>query len=382
MRVFLLVLLAAAAARAQPAALSGTARDADGAAVAGASVYLSGTQRGTSTDADGRFRIGSVAPGAYRLVGSMVGYTPAVEDVRLGAGAEATVDLVLAPATRALGDVRVEAERDERWARRLAWFSKTLLGESANADSTRIVNPEVLDFRVRWGTLTAQAAAPLVIENRALGYRLTYDLHAFSASATSVRYDGDERFEPLTPASAGQAARWAAERARAYRGSLRHLLRALLGGTAEAEGFSFLLAREDPWGAWPTVRVPTRWLMETDADGWGTLRARGRLDVTYAGEPEEPAYLRSEWFREPRHRPDPVQRSALTVARSRVRIDPQGTPEDPFALSASGYFGFDRLADLVPADYALPSTDSASGARRAPPGAPHRVAEAGGPDLP
>ncbi|MEL6615836.1 MAG: hypothetical protein AAFQ43_08865, partial [Bacteroidota bacterium] len=75
-----------------------------------------------------------------------------------------------------------------------------------------------------------------------------------------------------------------------------------------------------------------------------------RLEVTY-GEPEDPAYPRSAWFREPRQRPARLQRSALHVG-GRARIDPQGTPEDPFAVSASGYLAFERLADRVPEDYA------------------------------
>ncbi|WP_420456518.1 carboxypeptidase-like regulatory domain-containing protein [Rubrivirga sp.] len=352
----LLPLLAVAlgSAAAQPAVVAGTVRDADGTPLPGASVYLSGTTRGTSADAGGRFRLEAVPPGAYRVVGSMVGFAPDVRELRLAPGAQAAVDLSLAPATRTLGDVGVEAERDGRWARRLAWFEKALLGESANADSTHVLNPEVLDLRVRWGELRAEATAPLVIENRALGYRLTYDLHAFRASATSVRYDGDEHFEAMAPASPAQAERWAAARARAYRGSLAHLLQSLLVGTAEAEGYSFEIAREDTYGAWRTVRAPTRWLMDVDADGWGTLRVRGRLDVTYAGEPEEPAYLRSEWFREPRRRPDSAQRSSLTVDRGRARVDPQGTPEDPFSISTSGHQAFERLADRVPEDYRPP----------------------------
>ena len=349
-----LLLLLAAAVGAQPGTLAGTVRDAAGAPLPGASVYLSGTTRGASSDADGRYRLEAVPPGAYRLVGSLVGYAADVHEVRLAAGEERIVDLRLAEATLDLGTVRVEAERDGRWARRLAWFRKALVGESANADSTRILNPEVLEFRVRWGTLHAEAAAPLVFENRALGYRLTYDLHAFSASSGSVRYDGDERFEELAPASDAEAARWEAARARAYRGSLAHVLQALLAGTASAEGFSFEVAPTDLFGSRSSFRTPARWLMDVDDDGWGTLRARGRIDVVYEGEPEEEAYLRSEWFREDRARPDPVQRSSLHLDRGRARVDPQGTPEDPFGISTSGHLAFERLADRVPEAYRPP----------------------------
>ena len=355
MRALVLFALLAVPALAQPAVLLGTVRDADGAPLPGASVYLSGTARGTSSQPDGAYRLTGIPPGAVRLVGSMVGFTPEVHELRLGPGDTLTVALTLAPTTQALGAVAVEARRDGRWAERLEQFRRTLIGESENADSTRILNPEVLDFRTSWGSLMAEARAPLVIENRALGYRLTYDLHAFEASATSVRYDGDERFEALVPASDAEAERWAAARARAFRGSLRHLLQSLMAGATEADGFGLDLAREDTYGAWPVVRANPDWLIEVDADGWATLHVRGRLDVTYSGEPEEAAYLRSDWFREPRRRPDPVQRSSVFVDGSRARIDPQGTPEDPFAVSVSGHLAFERLADLVPAEYVLPA---------------------------
>lgn len=348
--------VAAVAAGAQTATVVGAVTDASGAPLPGASVYLSGTTRGAAAGADGRFAIEAVAPGAYRLVASLVGYTAAAEDVTLRPGARLEVPLRLVPSTLDLGAVRVEAERDRNWERKLAWFTRVLLGETANAAHTRILNPEVLTLRRRWGTLHAEAAAPLVIENRALGYRLTYDLVEFEAGASRVRYHGDERFEELAPADSTEAARWAAARERAYRGSQRHLLRSLLAGTAEAEGFTLTLAPEDPalprtWRPERPVRPST--LLRVDAAGWGTLSLRGRLGVTYHAEPEEPGYLASEWFRERRRRPAPVQRSTLTAA-GRVRIDPQGTPHDPFGLVSSGYLAYERLADLVPEEYPGP----------------------------
>ena len=356
----LLFLVVGVAASAQPASVSGVVRDAGGAALPGASVYLSGTTYGDAADAEGRFEIAGVPPGGYRLVGSLVGYAPNAREMRLAAGAQATLDLELAVSTAALATVRVEASRDRAWEKRLARFSKSLLGESANAAQSAILNPEVLDFRVRWGTLHATAAAPLVIENRALGYRLVYDLYAFRASSRRVSYDGDERFEALEPASTEEAARWAAARERAYRGSLRHLLRSLLDERATEEGYTLTVVRDDPFGylsGWPPR--PAHSVMRADTAGWGTLRVRGRMDVVFA-EPEEPAYLESDWFRDGRFRPDGVQRSSLRVDRGRARIDPQGTPDDPFAVSTSGYMGFERLADLVPADF-TPRSDARVG---------------------
>ncbi len=362
-RPILTVLLAAVAsgpgASAQPdgggvTVLQGFVRAATGGPLPGASVYLSGTTYGDAADARGRYRIGPVPSGAYQLVVSMVGYETETRDVVPAENPFVRVDVRLREATAALGGLQVEAERDRRWERHLARFTRALVGESSNAARVRLLNPEALRFRLRWGTLRAEADAPLVFENRALGYRLTYDLRAFAASASRVSYDGGERFEMLEPASDEEAARQAEARERAYRGSLRHLLRALLQDRVEEEGFSLRLVRDDRSGfgsRWPSTPASARRVMRVDSAGWGTLRVRGRLEITYR-EPEDPAYLQSDWFRERRSRPDPVQRSALVVERGRARVDPQGTPEDPFAITTSGYLAFERLADLVPEDYA------------------------------
>lgn len=352
-RPLLLLVAFATPAASQTAAVWGVVRDAGGAVLPGASVYLSGTTRGTAADADGRYEIADVAPGAYRLVASLVGYEPAVHEVRLTAGARAGLDLALAPATVGLDEIRVEAPTDRKWHKRLERFTQALLGETANAAQTVLLNPWVLDFRVRWGTLHATAAAPLEIENRALGYRLVYDLHEFHGSASRVSYDGDERFEELAPASAAEADRWADARERAYLGSDRHLFQALLAGRAQEEGFRLTIVRDDrPGRGLYASDRPARNVMRPDTAGWGVLRVQGRLDVVYADEAEAPEYLDSEWFRERRGRPDRVQRSSIRVSRGRAWIDPQGTPDDPFAVTTTGYFAFERLADLLPDEYA------------------------------
>lgn len=360
--VLLSALAVTCAVSAQPTVetgvVSGHVHDAEGRPLPGANVYLSGTTRGAAANAEGRFQIDAVRPGAYRVVASMLGFTAEVHDILVRPGGHETIAFRLQETTASLGDVHVEASADRRWQRRLAAFERALIGESAFAAETQILNPEVLDFRSRWGTLYATAAAPLVIVNRALGYRLTYDLHEFSAGPTRISYDGDERFEELAPDSPAQAVQWEAARAQAYRGSLRHLLRALLHDRLEEEGFSLTLVRTDPVAPAAmrsSFRATARRILRLDDEpGWGTLRVRDQLDIVFSGEPEEEAYLRSDWFRERRGRPDTVQRSGLRIRRGRARIDPQGTPEDPFAITTFGYMAFERLGDLLPAEYEPP----------------------------
>ena len=336
-------LLLAAAPSAQT--VSGMVADGDGTPLPGASVYLSGTTRGDATNTDGRYEIADVPPGAYRLVASMVGFEPATQDIVVRAGADLEVALVLEVGLE-LGNVEVEAGFDGEWLGRFDRFRKAIIGESWRADSTSVLNPEVLSFEERGGALVAQAAAPLVIENRALGYRLVYDLTVFEARPDRIRYDGAERFEPLEPTSWRDSERWREARMQAFEGSSAHFLRALLAGTLQEEGFSVGMVSRNG----RVLEDAPANLMTTRDDGWGTLRAPRLLIVSFLEE-EDPAYLWSEWFQEDRNVTRPVQRSGVQIESGETLIDPQGTPQDPFALSGSGYFGFERLADRVPEDY-------------------------------
>ena len=360
----LLVSLPAAQTAQAQTTLVGTVADTDGAPIPGVTVYLSGTTRGTQTDESGRFRLTGVAPGAYRLVASLVGYVAGTQDIRVAGGQAEAGPFTFRLAEASLGEVVVEGRGDERFRRRLETFTRELIGQSENGRLTRIVNPEVLDLRSRAGALVASASAPLVIENRALGYRLVYDLRTYSSTPTRVSYDGEERFEELTPADEAEAARWQTARAMAYRGSLRHLLRTLRTGTAGAEGFTFRQRRLTPDGQqlaeYAGREVPeSRLVTPPDSAGfYNVVFAGSAINVLFSGEPEVPAYLTSEWFRGARSTPNAFQESDLISTRPQQAIDPQGNPEDPDGISASGYLAFERLADLVPAEYQLPTSST------------------------
>jgi iron complex outermembrane receptor protein len=84
------------AARAQrPGAIAGIVVDEHDDAVIGAGVIIVGTLRGTATDADGRFEIGPLRPGAYTLEARALGYRPATRTVTVVAGQTTPVTLRL-----------------------------------------------------------------------------------------------------------------------------------------------------------------------------------------------------------------------------------------------------------------------------------------------
>jgi hypothetical protein len=353
------------AAEARVATLVGTVADAQGRPLPGAHVYVAGSLRGTITDAQGRYRLGDVPLGAHRVAASMLGYRLATEDVVLREAREHTVDFTLREAVYEMTEVAVDARSDRRWQRRYERFVRALVGQSTFADSVTILNPEVLDFSDRFGRLTASAREPLVIENRALGYRIRYDLEVFEATDRFVRYHGEELFEELEPADEAEAARWAEARRRAYEGSLRHLLRALLAGDPETEGFILTLRPDEGPNSFARISTPTGlpprrrpvWpealLRPTDHVGEYRLAFRGLLEVHYDREPEDDGIVRWDWNVERRSRPDPFQRSEIYVTGRSALIDARGEPADPFAITRRGYLAFRRLAMLLPVEYGL-----------------------------
>ncbi len=354
---FLLVLglLAPPAARAQAAyaTLAGTVIDAEtGAPLPGAHVFIAASMMGTATDDAGRFRLDRVPPGAHRLYVSMLGFESAARDTLLRGDRSYTFAFHLAPKVLNVGEVTVTAERDERWKKRLRAFERLFLGESANADSTRILNPEVLDFEGGWGRLEAWAEAPLVIENRALGYRLRYFLKEFIRSGGTIKYDGEPLFEELEPESRAQAAAWTENRRRAYFGSLRHYLLALLAGRCEEEGFTtyrrfsldHLAGTQDRF--WID---PQKLLRAGPSPTEKELRFAGYVEVLYRREAEEDAYLR--WRGASAWSTPANQRSWMKLTDGPTLVDHTGEVLDPYGVTVYGYFAFERIADLVPKEY-------------------------------
>lgn len=70
--------------------------------LSGAQVVVEGTDRGTLTDADGRFQIPGVPAGTHSVAASMIGYSRQQQSVEVTSGGSATVNFALEPAAVAL----------------------------------------------------------------------------------------------------------------------------------------------------------------------------------------------------------------------------------------------------------------------------------------
>jgi hypothetical protein len=318
----------------------------------GVHVFLSGTQIGAVTNSAGRYHLRGVPAGSHRLVVSSIGFARISKNISIPPGRQLTEDHELKPVIYELGEIYA-GNLDERWERYVERFTRLFIGESTLSDSVKILNPEVLRFDRRWwGRFEAEALAPLQIENRALGYHITYYLDEFIHTGTRTRWDGEPLFRELTPASEEQARYWEENRQKAFYGSLRHFLISLMEGRTEDDGFVVYNLRRETYGYSVRNRFrtsPHRLLHEADEDHLKHMRFNGRLEILYTQAGEDPRYV--EWAPDLFRAPNTMQTSYFELNRRNITIDHDGEVAEVYGATRFGYFAFHRLADKTPREY-------------------------------
>jgi len=222
---------------AQGGIISGKVLRKDKSPVAGASVFLSNSSFGTATAADGSFSLRGVRPGQYTLVVTLIGLEDYTKSILVGAQ-PIQLDIEMASRSIMLHDVQISTRKD--WLKNFESFKKQFIGMDDNAKSCVIINPEILSFNY-YSTqkrLEAYAEDFLIVENRALGYRVKFLIRdfKFDAIAGIVSYSGQRLFEEL-PGSNKQKQKWAHARDFSYYGSEMHFLRSLYKDRLTEEGF-------------------------------------------------------------------------------------------------------------------------------------------------
>lgn len=325
----------------------------------GAHIFLANSTQGTVTDSDGQFVLDRLAQGTHEIAISMLGFT--LEVVRMTfPGDEETPHLFrLTPRVLPMGEVVIAAARSERearnWERYIDAFIVHFIGETDNADQVTLLNPEVLYFTASApGHLEAAATEPLVIENRALGYRLFYHLKELAATDTGVRYYGTTRFEELAPRNRRERRRWQRNRRQTYEGSVRHFIAALSETRDRRDirrvGFTVGLAPRFKVNPMYTIPVHEEELLQPAGETHRYfLSFPDYLQVIY--EPDMPRAPSSGIPGASRVVSTETYTSWITLNDGPAEVDAFGHFTAPYAVTTYGLWGQSRVADALPRNY-------------------------------
>ena len=340
--------------------------DETGTPLVGVHVFIADTMIGTTTDTEGNYRLEKVPLGVQRLYVSIIGFEPEARDVLLRESRAYEFNFKLKEAVAELGEITVIDEGDRKWRRRWERFNRIFVGETANSSQTKILNPEVLDFADKGGTLLAFAGEILEIENRALGYHIQYFLKDFAAEPTRIRFDGEPLFTELEPESPEEAQMWEENRRRAFYGSFRHFILAVLSGRAADHGFeTFMRPRAGSADNLSTfqqsnfmsdTRQPfdvNTLLADSDNPNEKVLDFEGAIEIIFKGELESKKYQQWEWAQaEPQgFQGKRYQRSLIWQENGATLVDYKGDLLNPYGVTVSGYLAFERIAEELPKEY-------------------------------
>lgn len=329
-------------------------------------VFINNTTFGTTTDESGYFTLSRAnLPGTFQLVASFVGYSIRIIEVSVGEGEIKTVDFVLTPQASLLSEVELKSRRDKPWERNLKRFQDVFMAlpDDPIAGDLEITNPWVLEFekvKPKKGSNYIQATAqePLILENEALGYKVTYYLQDYKFYNYKSSYFGLAFFENKTPKDSAQAANYLLNKQTSYQGSIKHLMLSILLQRAPEEGFDLYETFPEqmyrrrtntytvelgesivPLAQDSIRRIPLR-------NGNFRIFWPKRVEVHFLKK-----NYRNDYYVDIYH---PV--GWVEAPQGYFDIDRNGVPIHPTQVVLAGYIGRPRMGRSIPHDYFPPET--------------------------
>lgn len=204
-----------------------------------ATIYFNGTFVGTSSDQNGNFELDISKNKSMPLTISAIGYY----SVSLTNFSEiGPLKIYLHPKNYVLKDAVISAKSLARKRKRnLRLFKEEFIGTTENAKKCEILNEEDISFNYYSDddTIKAYALKPIRIENKALGYKITYYLDKFEyyKRAQATFFCGNIIFNEDLTNDETQMQYYKKRRQIAYFGSRMHFIRALWSDHLNSSGY-------------------------------------------------------------------------------------------------------------------------------------------------
>jgi hypothetical protein len=204
-----------------------------------ASVYINGTFIGTYTDENGNFELDISKSPSMPISISAIGYYSVTLDEY---SVSKLLIILLEPKVFELQEVVIKAKAINRQRRaNMVIFRNEFLGTTDNGRMCDILNEEDITFNYGSDkdTLKAYASKPIILENRALGYKITYYLDAFEfyRKEQSFFFKGNMVFTEDLTSDESKKQYYTKQRQYAYIGSRMHFFRMLYTNSLSATGF-------------------------------------------------------------------------------------------------------------------------------------------------
>ncbi len=289
-----------------------------------ASVYFNGSLTGTVTDQEGNFRLDISKYSNMPVTVSAIGYY-SVEIS--GLSTDSMLLIALQPKVYPISEVVISPDKTIERKRKdyLNLFRTEFLGVTYNSDRCKIMNESDLSFNYYsdQDTLKAFASKPLQIENRALGYNITYYLDKFEyyKKQKRVYFQGSIQFSEAVTFRERPQQYYDRKRKYAYLGSRMHFFRTLFANDSTSTGFAVYDS--------VNTRLSFTSVVSNTGEGYKFLKVDGSLIVYYY-----------QTF------------SRITFLLPAVYFDENGY-FDPNAVEWDGDLARSRIADWLPYEYVL-----------------------------
>jgi hypothetical protein len=321
----------------------------------GASVFAQNTTFGTATDAQGNFRLWLPA-GGYDIILTYTGYST---ESRRVSSSEKNEELFfeLRQKEKELQAVSIISTNEVKdgWMKYGSFFEEQFIGKTINSRQVKILNKEALKFYFskKRNRLKILAEEPLLIENNALGYKITYALDSFSHDySTQVSlYTGYPLFEEMTAASSEQKTAWDTARKNAYNGSILHFMRSLYSKQLKEQGFEiqFMVKVNDNDKA---IKLKDFYgaMNYSKDDSTNTVEVKpNQKDVGIIYAREKPA---QDFTDSHPDEPSLFQFSILSfLPFESIIIEQNGYYFEQNDLTIHAYWTWEKIADLLPYDF-------------------------------
>ncbi len=302
-------------------------------AIGFAQIYFNGTSVGTFTDVNGNFVLNITKYSYMPLAISALGYETIVlknfkkDSLLIINLSQKTFDIEKV-------DISADLSRKNREAN-IKIFKREFLGESSNAEKTKILNEDDVSFvrSENEDTLWAYSLKPIQIENRALGYKISYYLDQFEFCLFNHSFilSGNFIFTEDSVSNKSQSKRFQKARQLTFLGSRMHFFRALWNEDLGSKGFKIDFPRH--------LLVDKLEIFQDEATAGGTMELSKYIH--FLG----PLPTRITIDYKPKN-----MSSDITLTEAYILIEKNGFFEGG-KIFWYGDMAMQRIADLLPYEY-------------------------------